>query len=124
MDHGAACRECSTQFKLAGIMAFISTISNFGQFQENKTLRPCLSQPFTNNFMSCYDFFCQTSFFKIASWVKLLFYVLTKELRDVKLKKVAFHNSLPHFPLSAIHEYVGEAVLPNSFGQFFQNRSD
>jgi hypothetical protein len=33
----------------------------------------------------------------------------------MKLKKVAYPNSLPHFSLSSMHEAVDEAVLPNNF---------
>jgi hypothetical protein len=32
-------------------------------------------------------------------------------------KKVTFHSSLPHFALSAMHEAVSKAVLPNSFSK-------
>jgi len=46
---------------------------------------------FTNSFLSCCElFFCQTFFLKIAHGVKLLFYALKEEWREVKLKKVAF----------------------------------
>jgi hypothetical protein len=47
--------------------------------------------------------------------VKLLFYALTKEWREVKLKKVAFHSSLPFPSLSATHENVAKVVLPIVF---------
>jgi len=29
----------------------------------------------------------------------------------MKLKKVAYPSSLPHFPLSSMHKVIGEAVL-------------
>ena len=58
--------------------------------------------------MRCCELFYQTSFFKAAHGEKLIFYVLAKEWREVKLKKVAFDSSLPHFHLSAIHEDIGE----------------
>ena len=76
---------------------------------------------FTNSFLSCCElFFCQTFFLKIAHGVKLLFYALKEEWREVKLKKVAFPSSLIYFPLSTIHEVVGETVLPNSFSKIAQ----
>jgi hypothetical protein len=33
----------------------------------------------------------------------------------MKLKKVAYPGSLPHFSLLSMHEAIGEAVLPNIF---------
>jgi hypothetical protein len=54
--------------------------------------------------MSYYElFFFQTSFFKTVSWVKLLFYALTKEWRGVKLEKVVF-TALPHLHLLSMHK--------------------
>jgi len=47
--------------------------------------------------------------------LKLFFYALTKKCREEKLKKVAFHSSLSPFSLSAVHEAIGEAVLPDIF---------
>jgi hypothetical protein len=35
----------------------------------------------------------------------------------MKLKKVAFHIFLSHFSLSAMHESVGEVILPNIFSK-------
>jgi hypothetical protein len=38
----------------------------------------------------------------------------------MKLKKVAYPSSLPHFSLSSIHEVAGEAILPNTFSKTAQ----
>jgi hypothetical protein len=35
----------------------------------------------------------------------------------MKLKKVAYTSSLPHFTVSSTHEVIGEANLPNSFSK-------
>jgi len=35
----------------------------------------------------------------------------------MKLKKVAYPNSLPHFSFPSMHEAVDETVLPNSFSK-------
>jgi hypothetical protein len=35
----------------------------------------------------------------------------------MKLKKVAYCSSLPHFSLSSMHKVVGEAILPNTFSK-------
>ena len=40
----------------------------------------------------------------------------------MKLEKVTFHGSLAHFPLSAMHEAIVEAVLPNNFFKIAQLR--
>jgi hypothetical protein len=71
-------------------------------------------------------FFCRIPFFfKTTHGMKFLFLCSHNgmewngmEWREVKPKKVACHSSFPHFPLSAMHEVVGEAVLLNNF---FQN---
>jgi hypothetical protein len=42
-------------------------------------------------------------------------FFLSQRNREVKLKNVAFHSFLPHFPRSAMHEAVGETILPNNF---------
>jgi len=36
-------------------------------------------------------------------------------MTEGETEKVVFHSSLPRFLLSAMHEVVGEAVLPNNF---------
>jgi len=38
----------------------------------------------------------------------------------MKLKKVAYCSSLPHFSLSIMHEVVGEAILSNTFSKTVQ----
>jgi len=38
----------------------------------------------------------------------------------MKLKKVAYCNSLFHLSLSIMHEVVGEAILPNIFSKTAQ----
>jgi len=40
---------------------------------------------------------------------------LTKIWVGMKLKKIAYCSSLPHFSLSSMHEVVVEAILPNIF---------
>jgi len=40
----------------------------------------------------------------------------------VKLEKVTFHDSFAHFPLSAMHEAIVEAVLSNNFFKTAQLR--
>jgi len=58
---------------------------------------------FTNSFLSCCElFFCQTFFLKIAHGVKLLFYALKEEWREVKLKKSSF-SQLSHLFSSLNH---------------------
>jgi len=64
----------------------------------------------------CELFFVKHLFF-FKTTLKLFFYALTKKCREEKLKKVAFHSSLSPFPLSAVHEAIGGAVLPNIFFQ-------
>jgi len=62
--------------------------------------------------MSCCElfFFDKHHFLKTAYGVKLHFYALTKEWREVKLKKVAFHSSL-----SVMYKAVGTIVLAKVF---------
>lgn len=38
----------------------------------------------------------------------------------MKLKKVVFYRSFSHFPISAMHEAVGEIILPNRFSKIAQ----
>jgi len=49
-----------------------------------------------------------------------LFFFSHKEMSWMKLKKVAYCSSLPHFSLSSMHELVDEAILPNTFSKTAQ----
>ena len=44
----------------------------------------------------------------------------TKTWVEMKLQKVAYLNSFPHFSLSSMYEVVGEAVLLNIFSKTVQ----
>jgi len=45
---------------------------------------------------------------------------LTNTWVGMKLKKVAYPSSLPHFSLPSMYEVVGEVILPNSFFKIAQ----
>ena len=45
------------------------------------------------------------------------FFSSHKNMSGMKLKKVAYCNSLPHLFLPSIQEIVGKAILPNTFSK-------
>jgi hypothetical protein len=47
--------------------------------------------------------------------VKLFFLCSHKGIERDEAEKIAFPSFLPHFPLSTMHEAVGEAALLNIF---------
>jgi len=50
--------------------------------------------------------------------MKLFFFPSHKNMSEMKLKKLAYCNSLPHFFLPSMQKVVGEVILSNIF---FQN---
>jgi len=48
---------------------------------------------------------------------ELFFFSSYKNMSEMKLKKVAYSSSLPHFFLPSMQEVVGEAILPNIFSK-------
>jgi len=47
--------------------------------------------------------------------VKLFFFSSHKNMSGMKLEKIAYCSTLPHFFLPSIQEVVGEVILPNTF---------
>jgi len=48
---------------------------------------------------------------------EVVFFFSYKNMSGMKLKKIAYCSSLPHFFFPSMQEVVAEAILPNTFSK-------